>query len=381
MSDYWSFCFSSWLAGVVWTDSARDGLSPAPGWISPAGTAWDSRTRGSSPPGRRTLARWAPARGSPGLWGMGCRPPACCTTRSPGSRLSDSPPGIWTMQWSAMFIWHSTFSELTTFSRWMSLSVDSPDYQSVLTDHQTENETHQRLWQTSLSTIMWLLWASFLWKHHARVVFTRPWTFSTDCDWLWLLLLRPAVPNPLRRWVLPGPLELTVVLALHQQTRPEVNDGDGPSAWFDDHVLVLDVAMQDARLVTADDGLQYLDLELRAILLDRSQISPWRRYSYWEAQRGCPDWRWSRTDPALCTSPSRCRKCPGSRASQWWWPLQGCPSPAAGWWSTIEVGSDPADCSVLSLTSRGTSSQLTFILLFSTSLIATFSPSLFLTAP
>ena len=75
-------------------------------------------------------------------------------------------------------------------------------------------------------------------------------------------------------------MEFTVVLALHQKTRPEVNDGDGPSAWLDDHVLVLDVAMQDACLVTADDGLQYLDLELRAILLDRSQISPWRRYSY-----------------------------------------------------------------------------------------------------
>ena len=75
-------------------------------------------------------------------------------------------------------------------------------------------------------------------------------------------------------------MEFTVVFALEQQTGPEVDDGDGPSAGVDDDVLVLDVAVQDARLVTADDGLQYLDLELRASLLDRSQISPWRRYSY-----------------------------------------------------------------------------------------------------
>ena len=49
---------------------------------------------------------------------------------------------------------------------------------------------------------------------------------------------------------------------MQQKTRPEVNDGDGSSAGVDDDVLVLDVAVQDARLVTADDGLQYLEMVL-----------------------------------------------------------------------------------------------------------------------
>ena len=55
-------------------------------------------------------------------------------------------------------------------------------------------------------------------------------------------------------------MEFTVVFALEQKTGLEINDGDGPSAGVDDDVLVLDVAVQDARLVTADDGLQYLEI-------------------------------------------------------------------------------------------------------------------------
>ena len=63
-------------------------------------------------------------------------------------------------------------------------------------------------------------------------------------------------------------MEFTVVFALEQQTGPEVDDGDGPSAGVDDDVLVLDVAVQDARLVTADDGLQYLEMIMRLRRLD-----------------------------------------------------------------------------------------------------------------
>ena len=63
-------------------------------------------------------------------------------------------------------------------------------------------------------------------------------------------------------------MELTVILALQQKTRPEVNDGDGPCAGVDDDVLVLDVAVEDARLITADDGLQYLEMVVRLSRLD-----------------------------------------------------------------------------------------------------------------
>ena len=63
-------------------------------------------------------------------------------------------------------------------------------------------------------------------------------------------------------------MEFTVVLALHQKTRPEVNDGDGPGAGVDDDVLVLDVAVEDARLVTPDDGLQDLESVVRESRLD-----------------------------------------------------------------------------------------------------------------
>ena len=63
-------------------------------------------------------------------------------------------------------------------------------------------------------------------------------------------------------------MELAVILALHQKTRPEVNDSDGSSAGVDDDVLVLDVAVQDARLVTGDDGLQYLEMVLRSRYLN-----------------------------------------------------------------------------------------------------------------
>ena len=55
---------------------------------------------------------------------------------------------------------------------------------------------------------------------------------------------------------------------MQQKTRPEVNDGDGSSAGVDDDVLVLDVAVQDPRLVTADDGLQDLEMVLRVSRLD-----------------------------------------------------------------------------------------------------------------
>ena len=63
-------------------------------------------------------------------------------------------------------------------------------------------------------------------------------------------------------------MEFTVVLALHQKTRPEVNDGDGPGAGVDDDVLVLDVAVEDACLVTPDDGLQDLESVVRESRLD-----------------------------------------------------------------------------------------------------------------
>ena len=63
-------------------------------------------------------------------------------------------------------------------------------------------------------------------------------------------------------------MEFTVVLGLHQKTRPEVNDGDGPGAGVDDDVLVLDVAVQDPSLVTGDNGLQYLEMVLNSSCLN-----------------------------------------------------------------------------------------------------------------
>ena len=62
-------------------------------------------------------------------------------------------------------------------------------------------------------------------------------------------------------------MEFTVVFALEQKTGPEVDDCDGPSAGVDDDVLVLDVAVQDACLVTGDDGLQYLEMVLSSSYL------------------------------------------------------------------------------------------------------------------
>ena len=63
-------------------------------------------------------------------------------------------------------------------------------------------------------------------------------------------------------------MEFTVILALQQKTRPEVNESDGSSAGVDDDVLVLDVAVQDACLVTGDDGLQYLEMVLDSSCLN-----------------------------------------------------------------------------------------------------------------
>ena len=80
-------------------------------------------------------------------------------------------------------------------------------------------------------------------------------TVATPTD---LRLIVPSVCQPLGRRILSGAAELAVVSIVEQKTGPEVNDGHGSSVRLDDDVLVLDVAVKDARPVTVGDPLQYL---------------------------------------------------------------------------------------------------------------------------